>query len=327
MLTEYYRPNMFAKLFASLYQGTLRGRAHEILVFTNLLAHCDAAGHVDKHFRAIAEEVGLTVDEVKTAIANLEAPDTESRSPELDGRRIVRLDEHRAWGWLVVNHGKYRAIKDEADRREQNRIAQAKFRERHGESKQLSASISSRKQPSAASAQAEAEAEADTNPQTPLAPITQVKPSGVATPDPGWDVITDDELIVIPKSLESPTFWASWQKWLKFRKGLGKKPKDWRVMFSSQLDWLATFGPTEATEILNQSMRNGWQGLFERKANNGPRTNQFSAGEIRNAGIVGGNDTGKAARVMARKRAEAAAAEAAKNAMAVQVVGHGDNTQ
>ena len=32
---------MYVKLFSSLYQGTLRGRSDEILVFTNLLAYAD----------------------------------------------------------------------------------------------------------------------------------------------------------------------------------------------------------------------------------------------------------------------------------------------
>jgi len=121
---------MYAKLFASLYQGTLRGRAHEILVFTNLLAHTGKDGTVDKHFRAIADETGLTLDEVKAAIAVLEAVDPESRSQDEEGARIVRMDEHRAWGWRVVNHGKYRAIRSEEDRAEQNRLAQQRFREK-----------------------------------------------------------------------------------------------------------------------------------------------------------------------------------------------------
>jgi len=121
---------MYAKLFASLYQGTLRGKPDEILVFTNLLAHTSRDGIVDKHFRAIAEETGLTIEAVKAAIEVLESPDAESRSPEEDGARIVRLDEHRVWGWRVVNHGKYRAIKNEEDRAEQNRLAQQRYRER-----------------------------------------------------------------------------------------------------------------------------------------------------------------------------------------------------
>lgn len=147
---------MYAKLFASIYQGTLRGNAHGLLVFTNLLAHADAKGGVDIHPRAIADEVGLSESDVRTALLMLEAPDEESRSPELDGRRIVRTDEHRVWGWRIVNHAKYRGIRNEEDRREQNRIAQAEWRSK--QNKPASAALS---RGCAESAQAEADAEAD----------------------------------------------------------------------------------------------------------------------------------------------------------------------
>ncbi len=122
---------MYAKLFTSIYQGTLRGNSHGLLVFTNLLAHCDKDGTVDMHPRAIAEEVGLTVDQVRSALVVLESPDDESRSPEEQGRRIVRLDAHRDWGWVVVNYAKYRAIRSEDDRREQNRLAQERWRNKN----------------------------------------------------------------------------------------------------------------------------------------------------------------------------------------------------
>lgn len=156
---------MYAKLFASIYQGTLRGNTHGLVVFTNLLAHADQEGWVDIHPRAIAEEVGLSIDEVKKAIEELEAPDLESRSPEEDGRRIVKMDVHRAWGWKIVNYGKYRSIRSEEDRREQNRLAQQRFREKNSKKdKQESApvsnskpSVSSSKQQSAESANTEAE--------------------------------------------------------------------------------------------------------------------------------------------------------------------------
>jgi hypothetical protein len=69
----------------------------------------------------------------------------------------------------------------------------------------------------------------------------------------------------IPAVLHSPEFTAAWQRWMTFRRGLGKKPKDWSVMFSEQLEWLKQFGANEAAEMLGQSIRNGWQGLFERK--------------------------------------------------------------
>lgn len=140
---------MYVKLFASLYQGTLRGKSDGILVFTNLLAHADQSGRVDIHPRAIAEEVGLSEDSVRVALEFLEAVDEESRSPENEGRRIVLLDGHRAWGWQIVNYGKYRAIKNEDDRREQNRLAQERWRSKQSSvsdvsnDKQASAEISS----------------------------------------------------------------------------------------------------------------------------------------------------------------------------------------
>lgn len=119
-----------------------------------MLAHADASGWVDIHPRAIAEEVGLTIEQVQAAIRELESPDPESRSPEQEGKRIVRMDEHRAWGWIVVNYGKYRAIRSEEDRREQNRLAQQRFREARNKSKP---SVSTSKQSSAQSAQGEGE--------------------------------------------------------------------------------------------------------------------------------------------------------------------------
>jgi hypothetical protein len=160
---------MYGKLFSSLYHGTLRGRAHQILVFSNLIAHSDKNGFVDKHWRAIAEECGLTVDEVKAACIELESPDPESRSPEADGARLIRIDEHRSWGWQITNYAKYRAIRCEEDRRMQNR--DAKRRERQKSS--LSATVS-HSQPQSAHADAEVEAEVDVNT---LKTVEPVKPA------------------------------------------------------------------------------------------------------------------------------------------------------
>lgn len=174
---------MYAKVFTSIYQGTLRGNAYGILVFTNLLAHCDKTGLVDIHPRAIADEVGVPVDKVREALSFLEAPDTESRTPDEEGRRIVRVDQHRDWGWRVVNYAKYRAIRNEDDRAEQNRLAQARWREKHkvSQSKPASASVSA---PSSESAQAEAEADTEANTKT----LRAAKPRSSAS-DAAFDML------------------------------------------------------------------------------------------------------------------------------------------
>jgi hypothetical protein len=139
---------MYGKIFASLYQGTLRGRAHEILVFTNMIACADQTGVVDKHPRAIAEEIGLDIETTRRAIESLEAPDPESRSAEHGGARICKAFDNRAWGWQIVNYVKYRSIRSEEDRREQNRLAQERYRTKN---KPPSAEVSNSKPPSAES--------------------------------------------------------------------------------------------------------------------------------------------------------------------------------
>lgn len=55
------------------------------------------------------------------------------------------------------------------------------------------------------------------------------------------------------------------EKWVRFRIGLGRKPKDWSALFQEQLDWLARAPKAQRAEIISQSIRNGWQGLFESK--------------------------------------------------------------
>ncbi len=119
---------MYGKLFQSLYQGTMRGQADLILVFTNLLAFKDKAHFVDKTARAISEEVGIPEDRVKEALLQLEAPDPESRSEEHEGRRIIRIDTHRSWGWKVVNGPKYDDFRKEEDRRMQWAVGQQRHR-------------------------------------------------------------------------------------------------------------------------------------------------------------------------------------------------------
>ena len=65
-----------------------------------------------------------------TGIEFLEKEDPYSRTPDENGKRIARLDEHRPWGWYIVNHKQYRNMASAVDRREQNRINKQKQRDR-----------------------------------------------------------------------------------------------------------------------------------------------------------------------------------------------------
>ena len=123
---------MYAHIFASMYQGSMTGKTNLLLVFPCLLAHADAAGNVSLHPRSIASMTGLSESDVKEALLELESedPDSYTRDEVYGGKRIVRLDEGRAWGWFVVNYRKYRGLMKVNTVREQARIRQQRKRER-----------------------------------------------------------------------------------------------------------------------------------------------------------------------------------------------------
>lgn len=112
---------MYAKVFTSMFDGTLAEHWEAWVTFVAMLVLCDADGTVDMTLTAISRRTGLPLAIVAAGVAVLEAPDPESRSPEDDGRRIVRIDPHRSWGWRIVNHAHYRGIHDAEQRRAMTR--------------------------------------------------------------------------------------------------------------------------------------------------------------------------------------------------------------
>jgi hypothetical protein len=121
---------MYVKVFPSMYDGTLatHGPWQALVTFQQLLVLADPEGAVDMTPEAIARRTTIPMDIITVGIVALEQPDPESRSPALDGRRIVRLSESRSWGWQIVNYSSYRAMRDEANRREYFRQYQRKRR-------------------------------------------------------------------------------------------------------------------------------------------------------------------------------------------------------
>lgn len=106
------------------------GKSDAQLVFVFLLAHADLEGFVDKKQELVAALTGMTVERVQVALDYLEAPDPDSRTEAMDGRRLERIHAHRNWGWRVVNFLQYRNLRNEEERREQNRNAQRARRQK-----------------------------------------------------------------------------------------------------------------------------------------------------------------------------------------------------
>jgi hypothetical protein len=114
---------MFAKMFRQIFESSIAENYQTRHTFMDLLVLADIDGVVDMTQEAISRITNVPIDTVCEALEELEAPDEQSRNPTQDGRRIVRLDAHRDWGWQIVNYEAYRQIRDEEARR-------AYFRER-----------------------------------------------------------------------------------------------------------------------------------------------------------------------------------------------------
>jgi uncharacterized phage protein (TIGR02220 family) len=101
-----------------MWGGSLYGRFEASAVFMVLLSLCDQDGMIDMTPEAIAGTTGWPIDFIQRGISELEAPDERSRTQGEEGRRIIRLDAHRVWGWFITNYKKYREVMRSAERRE-----------------------------------------------------------------------------------------------------------------------------------------------------------------------------------------------------------------
>jgi len=112
---------MFAKVFYQIFESSISEDYLVRHVFMDLLVLADEEGVVDKTPGAISRITNVPLEIVETAIRKLCQPDPHSRTKEEDGRRLMLIDEHRDWGWRIVNYPKYRNIRDEEARRISNR--------------------------------------------------------------------------------------------------------------------------------------------------------------------------------------------------------------
>lgn len=121
---------MFSKLYSSMYDGTLgtRGPWQALVTFQQLLILSDRFGVVDMTHEAISRRTTIPLEVITEGIAALEKPDPDSRRADEDGRRIVRLADHRDWGWQITNFAHYNAIRSSAERNEYQREYMREYR-------------------------------------------------------------------------------------------------------------------------------------------------------------------------------------------------------
>ena len=138
----------YTKLFSSILMSSIWEEDTDTrIVWVTLLALADQDGHVDGTVHSVARVARVSVEACQSAMDTFLNTDPLDRSGVMDGRRVI--PEHG--GWTLVNYNAYRHRMSDEDRKERDRIRQAKYRM----SRVTSPDVTEIRQ-------AEAEAEADT---------------------------------------------------------------------------------------------------------------------------------------------------------------------
>lgn len=121
---------MFVKIFSKIFDSSIAENWRARVTFMDLLILADRDGVVDMTLEAIARRTNTPIDFLREGIAALSEPDPKSRTESDDGRRIELIDEHRDWGWKILNYTLYRDLKSSEQMRAANRARVAKCRAR-----------------------------------------------------------------------------------------------------------------------------------------------------------------------------------------------------
>jgi hypothetical protein len=115
----------YTKLFNSILLSTIwREDDKTRIVWITLLAMADKNGIAETSLPSLADAARVSFDDCVAAIEKLKSPDKHSRTKQHEGRRIEECDG----GFLLLNHGKYRAKMGADERREYNRVKQQEWR-------------------------------------------------------------------------------------------------------------------------------------------------------------------------------------------------------
>lgn len=98
---------MFGKIFESIYDSSIAEDWRVMIVFQQFIILADRNGVVDMTYTALSRRTNLPLEFYEYAIPILEDIDPNSRNPDLEGRRLLRLSDHRDWGWVVTNYENY----------------------------------------------------------------------------------------------------------------------------------------------------------------------------------------------------------------------------
>lgn len=108
----------FTKLFSSITESTVWCEPDSTrIVWITMLAMADREGRVWASVPGLAGRARVAVKACREALKCFLSPDADSRTKEHEGRRIEEIDG----GWRLLNHAKYRELRDQEARKEYQR--------------------------------------------------------------------------------------------------------------------------------------------------------------------------------------------------------------
>lgn len=118
---------MYGKFFASTYTGSMVGAGTDVFAVWGYVIANTQEGQVELNPKFLSAILGTTEEKVLQAIEYLSSPDPNSRTKLEDGKRLIREGQ---FAYRVPTFFSYRAIRNEEERREYNRIKKAEERDR-----------------------------------------------------------------------------------------------------------------------------------------------------------------------------------------------------
>lgn len=198
----------FTKLFSSITESTVWCEpAHTRLVWITMLAMADHAGRVWGSIPGLANRARVPLEDCETAIQTFLSPDPYSRTKDHEGRRIEAIDG----GWRLLNHEKYRKIRDEESVKESKRRYINERRESERSARFVETKVYCRTEENAVergrdNAEAEAEAEAEKQDQEQLQQDEPAaKPGKAVNREARLAQVTEDAIAAYNAALAKPS--------------------------------------------------------------------------------------------------------------------------
>jgi hypothetical protein len=115
------------KLASSITESTIWTEPYATRVlWIAMIAMADQYGRVFGSIPGLARRANITLEETEAALYAFQQADPYSRTTDFEGRRIEVIDG----GWRLLNHAKYKALKDEHHQAERKAKNQTAYRER-----------------------------------------------------------------------------------------------------------------------------------------------------------------------------------------------------